>query len=232
MKYVIFILILLMLLPVTYAKNVTLRIDDISFSKKDEMIFNKSLELAKMYNARFDLAVRAKPFKLNHSDEVLSLYKNNKNIFEVVAHGYTHKSCINETSVLEFDDCSPWVQRDHIKKMKDVFIKYNMTEAQYIFASPGHSGNIFTAWLLKIYGYTFATMRQSYNVKGLRVSDSMCYALYQENFTEGNIEYMVHWNCDMIILHNINFKYDAVEKLLHRLNETNHTYRFISEMIK
>ena len=124
-----------------------------------------ALYLADKYNITFDLGVIALPFDENKDNGTFDLYQNNKDDFEVIAHGFTHsldQSIIDHTSqgaygefyVLPVNQSVPYaLQEYHIKRMREIFNDYNLTTALEIFTVPYHTGDFNTTLLASKYGY-------------------------------------------------------------------------------
>ncbi|HTY43765.1 MAG TPA: hypothetical protein VMC80_00795 [Patescibacteria group bacterium] len=160
------------MLPVGFinlSKNdilLSFEIDDITFSSNQEPFLENALYLAREYNITFDLGVTARQFEQMKDDETFQLYNNNKNSFEVVAHGLTHSpdpailSQYGYGNYGEFDivpdlnkSVPAYIQEEHIKEMKDIFLKNNLIMATKIFTVPYHKGDFNTINISEAYGY-------------------------------------------------------------------------------
>lgn len=154
-------MIILLVISKTSRANISYRIDDITFEKGQKQVLENALEIAEKYNISFDLAVIAKPFDENADAETLGIYENNRNRFDVVAHGLTHKNPLNYTNSPEcefYDDINDIhvpleIQEQHIKEMKEIFERHNMTRATEIFIAPRYAYDKNTKELAKKYGY-------------------------------------------------------------------------------
>ena len=147
-------------------------LDDVTFEKNQNEILNNVLYIARKYGITFDLGVIALPFDENSDDETFDIYKNNQDVFEIVAHGFTHgldtsiadqyplDSVHGEFYVLPIDKNVPLnIQRYHILRMRDIFGKHNLTLATEIFVTPYHAGDFNTTLLLGQYGYSFVEQK-------------------------------------------------------------------------
>ena len=146
---------------------ISFRIDDITFSKQQKPMLETALSLARKYNITFDFGVIAKPFSESADPETFKIYQDNQDVFEIVAHGYTHAldTIFADESYGahgEFKIISDFltnksipinIQEQHIKKMKEIFEKNNLTMATKIFIVPYHSGDDNTIKLAEEYGY-------------------------------------------------------------------------------
>lgn len=136
---------------------VSFRIDDITFETKQKSVLENALYLARKYNITFDLAVIAKPFDEKADPEVFKIYEDNQDVFEVVAHGWDHTRYLGNNSYGEFSKAPPDYQENHIKKMKAVFEKHDITTATQIFLLPWSAGDENTIKLAEEQGYIFMT---------------------------------------------------------------------------
>lgn len=138
---------------------VSFRLDDITFETKQKLVLENALSFARKYNITFDLAVIAKTFDEKADPEVFKIYEDNQDVFEIVAHGLTHKNILNSSGQGEFYDITlstpvtAEVQEEHIKEMKDIFEKHNLTMATKIFIVPWNTGDNNTLYLAERYGY-------------------------------------------------------------------------------
>lgn len=146
---------------------VSFRIDDITFAKEQKPILENALILARKYNVTFDLGVIAKPFSESADPETFKIYQDNQDVFEIVAHGYTHAldplfADESYDAHGEFKIISDFlinksipinIQEQHIQKMKEIFEKNNLIMATKIFIVPYHSGDDNTIKLAEEYGY-------------------------------------------------------------------------------
>ena len=154
--------------PVTLEKGdvlVSFRMDDVDFSLQQKNAIRKALYLAKKYNITFDLEIIAKAFDKNMDPSVFKIYQDNKDVFEIVAHGYDHLNYIGDTTNGEFGGASIDYQEDHFQKMLAVFNKYHLDMATKIFFTPWHSGDQNTINLAKKYRYQFLTQWYTPNNK-------------------------------------------------------------------
>ncbi len=142
---------------------VSFRLDDITFAKSQKPVLQNALYLAHKYNITFDLAVIAQPFDKNKDNATFKIYQDNQDVFEVVAHGLTHANPINSSHKGEFFDTTdnkpihPEIQENHIRKMKEIFEKHNLTIATKIFAVSWNAGDNDTIKLAEEYGYKLIT---------------------------------------------------------------------------
>lgn len=151
-----------------HAKDTVLsfEIDDITFSGFQKPALENALFLAEKYDITFDLGVIAKTFNETMDTNNVNIYQDNKNYFEVIAHGFTHgldQSIIDEYPkndvygefyVFSVNSSVPSdIQEYHIKSMKQVFEEYNLTTAIQIFTVPYHTGDFNTTLLAAKYGY-------------------------------------------------------------------------------
>jgi hypothetical protein len=161
---------------------ISFEIDDIDFAPDQTAMLENALYIGNKYNVTFDLAVIANLFDQNMDNDTFSIYQDNQNIFEVVAHGFTHsldQSLIDQLPVGSYGEFSvflpnttgnmggalgegggqPWgnvpysIQESHIKNMVRIFNDYNLTTATEIFVVPYHTGDINTTLLAAKYGY-------------------------------------------------------------------------------
>ena len=119
---------------------ISFRIDDITFSKQQKPMLETALSLARKYNITFDFGVIAKPFSESADPETFKIYQDNQDVFEIVAHGYTHAldTIFADESYGahgEFKIISDFltnksipinIQEQHIKKMKEIFNPSNV----------------------------------------------------------------------------------------------------------
>ncbi len=154
--------------------RVSFIINDITFKKEDRLALNNALILAKKYNITFELGVIAQQFNENSNPETFKIYEDNKDAFEIIAHGLTHGSDVIFTD--EFNESGSYgefyipsinrhipadVQEEHIKKMKGIFEKNNLTTATKIFAVPYYEGDENTIKLAEKNGYKLIIQRLS-----------------------------------------------------------------------
>ncbi len=144
---------------------VSFEIDDITFGGDEATTLNNALYLANEYGITFDLGVIAEPFSEDMDNGTYSIYQDNQNIFEVIAHGFTHsldQSIVDNTStgtygefyIFPINQNVPYsIQGYHIKEMKQIFQNYNLTTATEIFTIPYHTGDFNTTLLAEKYGY-------------------------------------------------------------------------------
>ena len=144
-------------------------IDDIDFSQNEYNLLTNAIYLADKYNITFDLGVISSSFYNNSDANTFGLYENNTDVFEIIAHGYTHAidpSIVNQAptgSYGEFYIISPnqssglnvplSIQDNHIRNMRQIFQSYNLTTATEIFTVPYHTGDFNTTLLAEKYGY-------------------------------------------------------------------------------
>ena len=141
-------------IPVKLGPNdvlVSFRLDDVTFTKTDKPVLENALYLARKYNITFDLAVIAQPFDEKADPEVFKIYQDNQDVFEVVAHGWDHKYSAPNKG--EFNGAPYKYQEEHIKKMKEIFVKHNLTMATKIFIVPWNSGDENTNLIADLQGY-------------------------------------------------------------------------------
>lgn len=121
---------------------ISFRIDKITFKKEQKESLNNALNLARLYNITFDLGVIAKSFSESADPETFKIFEENQDVFEIVANGYDSVKYKNNLSCTEFT-CSPYSYQDeHIRKMKEIFYKYNLTDHAYqIFLVPSNLGD-------------------------------------------------------------------------------------------
>lgn len=145
---------------------ISFRIDDITFSKADKSVLDSALAIARKYDITFDLAVIAEKFDSCRNEEVFKVYSDNRDVFEIVAHGLTHLNSSDGSHKGEFFDLttskkiSRVVQDEKIKKMRSIFKSYGIIEATEIFVVPHIAGDENTIALSKKYGYSLLV--QSY----------------------------------------------------------------------
>jgi peptidoglycan/xylan/chitin deacetylase (PgdA/CDA1 family) len=227
---------------------VSFRIDDItSFREGYENILENSLYLARKYDVTFDLGVIAKNFDATEDNKSFSIYENNQDVFEIVAHGYDHKNYLDNASSKEFGDGIPFeIQEDHIRKMNEIFKERNLTQAAKIFLLPGSRGNNNTIFLANKYGYKLITQSALPGKQGsLIVSDSYMSIPMEENIAseiqlaKDHLEDLIKNNETeiQIILHPVNFyKIENSEELIKeiaslRKENKNIRFGFISERL-
>jgi len=154
--------------------SVSFIINDIDFRKEDQTSLNNAVILAKRYNMTFDLGVIAQPFSENYDPETFKIYQDNQDIFEIVAHGLTHASDLSfidkpnesgsygEFHILPTDISVPAnIQDEHIKKMRGIFERYNMTSATQMFTVPYYDGDENTISMAEANGYKLIIMQLS-----------------------------------------------------------------------
>jgi len=158
--------------------TISFEIDDVIFSQYDSSALQNALYVANKYNITFDLGVIAFPFRYSMDNDTFSIYKNNQDVFEVIAHGFTHRldssiiNPINESFYSEYQNKTNSsiygefyvfpinknvpinIQEDHIKRMKEIFQEFNLTTATQIFTLPYHTGDFNTTILADKYGYS------------------------------------------------------------------------------
>jgi hypothetical protein len=144
---------------------VSFEIDDVTFSPSDTSNLENALYLADKYHITFDLGVIALPFSENMDNDTFSLYQNNQDDFEIIAHGFTHaldQSIIDQSNsaiygefyIFPTNQSVPYsIQDNHIKRMREIFQDYNLTTATEIFTIPYHTGDFNTTLLAEKYGY-------------------------------------------------------------------------------
>ncbi len=139
---------------------ISFRLDDITFEKKQEESLKNALSLAKKYNLTFDLGVIAQPFDEKADPVTYLLYEEHQDVFEIVAHGYTHSNPLDGKHTGEFFDVTTKksinssIQEEHIKQMAAIFKKNNLQQAGKIFVVPWLAADSSTILLGKKYGYT------------------------------------------------------------------------------
>jgi hypothetical protein len=142
---------------------ISFRIDDISFSKKQEGFLKNALYLAKKYDITFDLAVVARTFASERDESVYGMIKDDADRFELGAHGYNHYNNFSKNSGEFYSKGYPVpydIQEDHIQAMQRIFNTSNVYYGTKLFFTPGHSGDNNTYYLARKYGY--ALMTQGY----------------------------------------------------------------------
>ncbi|MDD5195583.1 MAG: DUF2334 domain-containing protein [Candidatus Omnitrophica bacterium] len=143
---------------------ISFRLDDITFSETDKPALEAAVYLARKYNITFDLAVIAKPFDSRQDSKTFEVYQSNQDVFEIVAHGFTHRNPINNNNQ-EFYDTTvktevPFdIQEEHIRQMQQIFERHGMPAATKIFILPCAVGDSNTISLAQKYGYKLIVMR-------------------------------------------------------------------------
>ncbi len=158
--------------------RVSFIINDITFKKEDQLALNNALTLAKKYNVTFDLGVIAQQFSENSDPETFKIYQDNKDVFEIIAHGLTEGSDLifieelNESGSYGEFHIQPInrtvpaeIQEEHIKKMKGIFERNNLTTATKIFTVPFYSGDENTIKLAEKNGYKLIIQQLSFPVQ-------------------------------------------------------------------
>jgi len=212
---------------------VSFKIDDITFAKEQKPVLENALVLARKYNITFDLGVIAKPFSENKDSETFKIYQDNQDVFEIVAHGYTHAldsmfadeyGAYGEFYVVSYFSSNKSVpiniQEKHIQKMKEIFEKNNLTLATKIFIVPYHSGDDNTIKLAEKYGYRLIVQQLSIpknysekNYKNIIASENFI-DIHQDNlFDETDwVKYNIYLN------RAINVDQTRIEISMHPIN--------------
>ncbi len=203
---------------------VSFRYDDITFKTKQKQVLENALYLARKYNITFDLAVIAKPFDEKADPEVFKIYQDNQDVFEVVAHGWTHVNPLNKSGQGEFYDLSgnksiPYsIQEEHIKEMKKIFEKNNLKWGEKIFILPWSSGDQNTIKIAKDQGYRIMTQlfvpggNYEYLDETLIVSKEFLPINIRENLSDKDLENYKK------ILTELTKTQKRIEVILHPLN--------------
>jgi len=149
-------------------KIIYFRIDDISFKKSQYKNLNKVIDLAKKLDIVFNLGLIAESFDKNADAKTFSLYQNNKDIFQIIAHGYDHKRG-------EF--FAPYdIQETYFLLMIDIYKKNNFYWATKILTLPWNRGNNNTIRLANRLGYKLLIKKNKLNIEyrfdNLRVCSS------------------------------------------------------------
>jgi len=161
-----------------------MRVDDPYFGEQERPFLETIVSLARDYDVKFDIAVVAWPFDHLADPGVFSIYTNNTDVLELVAHGYRHIEVVNWTygwddnygiilpmgqqlagynqyaNHNEFGDTTNIIvpratQEALIRDMRDVFARHGMTTATQIFLAPFVNGNRDTVDLASEYGYKY-----------------------------------------------------------------------------
>jgi len=155
-------------------------INDVAFKKSQRLMLEDAASLAHKYNITFDLAVIARQFDSVKDNETYQVYLDNKDVFEIVAHGWDHASSINRNTLKgEFATIGSSVQsipsatqQSLFVNMTSVFKKYDLPLAQKILVVPGYAGDNTTITLAQKEGYKMVVM--NYPAKTLEYkSDSL-----------------------------------------------------------
>jgi len=238
---------------------ISFRIDDIDFSSGQEISLKKASYLAEKYNITFDLGVIAQRFYLNKNETVFQIYKDNSDVFEIVAHGYTHRNPITGGSGEFYDVTNKKpipenIQEWHIQEMKNIFEKYDLNLATKIFFVPWHKGDENTIKIAEQYGYKLMTQTYvpenkennlEYNNKNIIVSYSVVNIPLKEWQLEKDISNSNKQLNDLInsrqeniqiVMHYPNFYKDAnVEDLIKNITQSSYSQRvkfgFVSERL-
>lgn len=234
---------------------VSFRVDDMTFEAYQKPVLEKLLYLARKYNITFDLAVIAKTFDEKADPDTFKIYLDNQDVFEVVAHGYTHTNPINESSHGgEFYDSinkqiTPVaIQENHIISMINIFKEHNLTMGTKILLTPVHAGDKDTVKLAEKYGYKLITQLNTPNnqleyIEGnIVVSRVMIDSSYDREINDKDIikikndflNYLKNNKARIqIIIHITDFtilsKFNAPEKIideLKKLSQDNNKIKF------
>jgi len=155
-------------------------INDVTFKKSQRFMLEDAASLAHKYNITFDLAVIAKQFDSVKDNETYQVYLDNKDVFEIVAHGWDQSNPINKNTLKgEFATIGSSVQsiplatqQSLFNNMTSIFKKYDLPLAQKIFVVPGYAGDNTTLTLAQKEGYKMVVM--NYPAKTLEYkSDSL-----------------------------------------------------------
>jgi hypothetical protein len=243
----------------TNSTVISFEIDDIIFSHADEFTLSNALYLSKKYNVTFDLGVIADSLQGDFDNLSFSLYKENPNSFEIIAHGWTHylDPSINITNashgefyIFGVNKSVPFlIQEEHIKIMSQIFKNFNITTGDEIFTVPYHTGDFNTTLIAGDYGYKLIlqkiTTPQTFSeIKyGNGIVDSQVYVDIPEynNFTSEDIinySYQVNKAIQLgykridISFHQINFQYlQNIDSFINEIinSQSNTSYKFLSE---
>jgi peptidoglycan/xylan/chitin deacetylase (PgdA/CDA1 family) len=217
---------------------VSFRLDDITFAKSQKPALENALALAHKYNITFDLAVIAQSFDKYKDNETFRIYQNNQDVFEVIAHGLTHSNPINPNHKGEFYDTTdkkpihPEIQENHIRKMKDIFEKYNLITATKILVPPWHAGDNNTIDLAENYGYNLIVQgyisNKSYEYKKgeITITKSLIEIPMNQTLSNKDIQEAVK---DIIAL--ISKNQTKIQIITHSVNYLNDTLLSIDKAI-
>lgn len=138
---------------------ISFRIDDVTFSKEDRDMLISALTIAKRHCIKFDLAVIAEKFDRMRDEETFKIYSENKDVFEIVAHGTTHENPSNPMHKGEFYDLtsskriSYSIQEKKIREMVSIFSRHGIKSGTEIFVVPFFAGDNATISISREYGY-------------------------------------------------------------------------------
>lgn len=200
------------------------------------------------------MGVVAQRFDLDKDEKTFQIYKDNPDVFEIVAHGLTHRNQINggagEFYNIPYKTPMPeQIQESHIQEMKRIFEKYHLDLATKIFFVPWHEGDDNTIKLAEKYGYKLMTQiyipenNLEYNNGNIIVSNAFVNIKMQELQTEKNIsDYNNQLNSLInqgqkniqIVMHYPNFYPDAnSEELIRNITQNQYPQKvrfdFVSE---
>jgi len=221
---------------------VSFRIDDVTFCKEEKEILNNALKLAREFKITFDLAVVAEKFK-NYSDpEVFNIYLRNKDIFEIISHGLTHKNPINPEIKGEFNGylkkmpIPKGIQEEHIKKMRNIFYRKKIYSALKILALPWHAGDKNTIKISSKYKFKLITLipfkSKKYEIKKGKIIVSKCLVQgipLKEKLTKSEIKRATNQFKNLI---SKNQRFIQIYLHLPNFYKKNNTKELINEILK
>ena len=115
--------------------------------------------MPRKYHITFDLGVIAEPFDRYADPDVYRIYEKNRDVLEIVAHGYDHTSPLGRGHSGEFYDLTgrrpiaEKIQEDHLRRMSNIFRHHGLGMAQRIFILPWSAGDKTTIQLAGKFGY-------------------------------------------------------------------------------
>lgn len=225
---------------------ISVRFDDISFGINQKPILEKALELARKHRIKIDLGVIARRFQNDGVQDTYQLFENNQDVFEIVAHGYTHRHPDDVpppapiTMRGEFYDITnrrPMTyefQADHILQMKNIFQARDLEAATKIFLVPWSAGDLNTIQIAKDYGYKVLsqsftpTKSNEYNADGMLISKVMVGGIFKQQLTDEDIE-----NFKQNIYRLIEQGETRIQLLTHDINyiETEYLDKLLDEVV-
>ena len=142
---------------------ISFRLDDITFEFTQIGILKNALNLTRKYNITMDLAVISLPFEVNGNPKAFKIFEENQDVIEIVAHGLTHYNPVDLSHEGEFYDITtkknipPGIQEDHIRKMRSIFKRHGIDDADDVFALPYSAGDENTITLSESNNYKLIT---------------------------------------------------------------------------